>query len=237
MIGASNEVHFKEAVPDNALGGGFVARTFIIYADKKSVVNPLTSKPKESISVQELSKYLRVLANLRGEFKFSDSAREVYNKWYEEFSENTYMDTTGTIERLHDHILKAAMLISLSRKTNLIMEEDDIREAIIACQDFVPGARWVTLGGGQSASAPGTAVFLRELLSRKEQKHTMSRIKMLQKHWSHFDAFELDRIAESLESQKAITIKIMQNEEGKKEVFYILAPKIIENYSKMQKES
>jgi hypothetical protein len=47
-------------------------------------------------------------------------------------------DTTGTMERLHDHILKTAMLISLSRKQDLVLEED-ISEAIKACSDFVPG--------------------------------------------------------------------------------------------------
>jgi len=235
MIGASNEVHFRDAVPDNALGGGFVARTFIIHADRKSTVNSLTSAPKEAVSIPHLAEYLKVLSKLRGQFSFSEGGKALYDQWYGDFSEQDYSDTTGTIERLHDHILKASMLISLSRKTDLVLEEQDIREAILACQDFVPGARRVSMGGGQSASAPGTAVFLREMLSRKEEGYTMSRVAMLQKHWSYFDSFELDRIAESLENQKAITSKLQDKGHGR-ELYYTLSEKVVENYSKMNKD-
>lgn len=235
MIGASNEVHFREAVPDNALGGGFVARTFIIHADSKSTVNPLTSAPKEMYSVPKLAEYLRILGQLRGQFKFSDDGKNLYDAWYSEFSANNYSDTTGTIERLHDHILKASMLLSLSRKTDLVLEELDIREAIESCQAFVPGARRVSMGGGKSVSAPGTAVFLRELLGRKDEGYRMSRIGMLTKHWSYFDSFELDRIVESLEQQKAIISSLMDNGNGR-QMYYTLHPKVVENYSKMGKE-
>lgn len=235
MIGASNEIHFRDAVPDNALGGGFVARTFIIHADKKSTINPLTSAPKETISIPQLADYLRVLAKLRGQFSFSDGGKKIYDEWYSQYSDGDYADTTGTIDRLHDHVLKASMLISLSRKTNLVLEEADIREAIAACQDFVPGARRISMGGGKSPSAPGTAVFVRELLSRKEHDYGMSRVKMLQKHWSYFDSFELDRIVESLENQKAITLKLIDNGSGR-ELYYFLTESVIKNYTKMQKD-
>lgn len=235
LIGASNEVHFRDAVPDNALGGGFIARTFIIHADKKSGVNPLTSKPKDIVSIPEMANYLRALGKLRGQFVFSQGGKEIYDEWYTEFSANEYSDNTGTIERLHDHILKAAMLLSLSRKTNLVLEEEDIREAIIACQDFVPGARRVSMGGGKSATAPGTAIFLKELLAREEFGYKMSRVKMLMKHWSYFDSFECDRIAESLEAQKAVTLSF-EMEDGERRLFYALTPKVVENYSKMQKD-
>lgn len=237
MIGASNEVHFREAVPDNALGGGFVARTFIIHEDRKSIVNSLTSAPKEPLNVPRLAEYLRAISKVKGQFKYSEKAKGVYDEWYSQFSESDYSDTTGTIERLHDHVLKTSMLISLSRKLDLVLEEADIQEAISVCQGFVPGARRVSMGGGKSASAPGTAVFLRELLSKGSEGYKMSRVRMLQKHWSYFDSFELDRIVESLENQKAITSKLIDNGNGKRELYYVLSEKVVENYSKMGKDS
>lgn len=233
MIGASNEVHFKEAVPDNALGGGFVARTFIIYADKKSIVNSLTSKPEITLDVPKLASYLRNLSKIKGEFRYSGAGKKLYDDWYTQFSEENYSDTTGTIERLHDHILKAAMLISLSRKGDLVLEEADIQEAIQVCQEFVPGSRRVAMGGGgSSASAPGTAAFLREILSREREGYMMSRVEILRKNWSHFDSVELDRIVESLENQKAIVIRFIDDSEGKRNVYYQLTQKVIDNYIK-----
>jgi hypothetical protein len=236
MLGASNEVHFKDAVPDNALGGGFVARTFIIHADKKSSINSLTSPPKKPLNTDKLIEYLKVISRITGQFVFSHNGKEIYDAWYNEFSTNDYSDNTGTIERLHDHVLKTAMLVSLSRKTDLVLEEADIQEAIQSCQDFVPGARRVAMGGGSSVSAQGTSVVLKELLSRKDKGYCMSRIKLLRKHWGYFDAYELDRIVESLENQKAITLKFVDNGNGR-ELYYFLTQAVVDNYLKMDKES
>ena len=163
--------------------------------------------------------------------------KELYNDWYGKFQEQDQAeeDSTGTMERIHDHILKSAMLISLSRSTDLRLELSDIDEAIRACQDFVPGAKRVALGQvGKSISAPGTAVLLRELLTTPS--HEISRTHALQKHWSHFDAFELDRIAESLFAQKAIEIKMRRDESGKQEMWYILNPVVLDRYRQRNKE-
>lgn len=235
LLGASNEVHIKDSIPDNAIGGGFIARTFIIYADKKSGINALTQKPEDTIPLDVLVQQLKDISRCKGGFTWSPGGRELYEHWYQKFSEGetSQDDQTGTMERIHDHILKTAMLISLSRKLDMRLELPDIEEAIRACQDFVPGAKRVTLGSnGKSVSAPGTAVLLRELLVIPD--HRISRTHALQKHWAHFDSFELDRIAESLFAQKAIEIRPQRDEQGKTDVFYILNPKVLERFQ--QKE-
>lgn len=234
LLGATNEVHAKDLFPNNAIGGGFIARTFIIYADKKSGINPLTVRPEATVPIEELVRQLREISKLKGEFTWSCEGRDLYNEWYIKFQEQEAIadDTTGTLERLHDHILKTALLISLSRKTDLKLEYIDIQEAIRACQDFIPGAKRVSLGqAGGSISAPGTAVLLKELILCDE--HKISRTRALQKHWTHFDSFELDRIAESLAAQKAITIKI-EKEDGKPELYYELNPKVLDRYKKRE---
>lgn len=235
LFGASNEVHIKDSIPNNAIGGGFLARTYIIFADKKSGINSLTTKPEDTIPLDVLVQHLKDISKLKGEFSWSPGGKTLYDDWYQKFCEleTSQEDTTGTMERIHDHILKTAMLLSLSRKTDLRIELPDIEEAIRACQDFVPGAKRVSLGQeGKSVSAPGTAVLLRELLVNRT--HEISRTAALQKHWAHFDSFELDRIAESLFAQKAITITLKNDEDGKRDTFFILNPKVLERYSKKE---
>lgn len=242
MIGASNEVHFKDAVPDNALGGGFVARCCIIHAEKKAGSNPLTEKPELVPDIEQLSRHLLKISKIKGQFVWSKEGKELYEKWYGKFDATENTDTTGTMDRLHDHVLKTAMLISLAREVDLILEVSDIREAIMACQDFVPGARKLTMtSGGRSAGAIGTAVIIRELLSRKEDNYGMWRISMGQRHWQYFDMFELDKIIESLKMQKAVREEFVfvDKETGKphpkgteKQLWYFLEPKVIENYEK-----
>jgi hypothetical protein len=170
------------------------------------------------------------ISRCKGEFTWSDDGRETYEKWYAAYQETEQQeeDTTGTMERLHDHILKTAMLISLSRKRDLRLENEDIKEAIIACQDFVPGAKRVSMGKGASVSAGGTAVLLRDLLTVEGNR--LTRTQALQRHWAHFDSFELDRIVESLFAQKAIDIQIIKDHSGKAEPHYILNPLVIERF-------
>lgn len=230
LLGASNEVHFKDAVPDNAVGGGFVARTCIIHADKKAGSNSLTERPAVIADPAELSKYLFKLSKIKGQFIWSHEGKELYDEWYDAFDKVEHNDTTGTIDRLHDHILKTAMLVSLARATDLRLERSDIKEAIAACQDFVPGARKVAMtSGGKSAAAPGTAIFMKELLSRKDDNYGMARIALGQKHWQYFDMFELDKIAESLKMQKAIREEFVYRDD-KKELWWFLEPRVVEAY-------
>lgn len=231
LFGASNENHLRDILPQNAIGGGFMARTFIIYSNKKSGINALTTKPEDTIPIEHLYGMLKRIGQAKGSFKWAEPARRLYEAWYQQYQEQEQLedDTTGTMERLHDHILKAAMLVSLSRKQDLVLEYDDIEEAIRACQDFVPGAKRISLGtGGKAPSAPGTAVFLKELLTNP--KHEISKPDALQKFWAHFDVFDLDRITESLFAQKAITITLRPGENGNREQWYILNPKVLARY-------
>lgn len=236
LFGATNEVHLKDAIPPNAVGGGFIARTFIIYSNKKNAINSLTQRPKANITREKLASILLEISKCKGEFKYSDKGRKLYDEWYDKFQEagNQGDDTTGTMERLHEHILKTSMLISISRKRDMVLEYEDIEEAILACQDFVPGAKRVSMGQGTSISSGGTAVLLRELITNPE--HEISKSKALQKHWANFDTFELDRIAESLFAQNAISIKIKSVGGGAKEAFYVLNPEVLKRYAEKKEK-
>jgi hypothetical protein len=239
MIGASNEVHFKDVVPQNALGGGFVARTFIIHADKKSTSNSLTERPVNLINTHELAEYLKELAKLKGQFMWTREAKELYDAWYAEFDNSEFEDDTGTLERISDSVLKVALLVSLSRSTSLEILRADIEEGIRKCLGFVPGARKVALGAqGKSISREGTAVVLRYLLQHPE--HAVSKTKLLQKFWGHFNADELKVIVDSLVVARAVRLEQRQISTGRglgtTEDWIILEPKVLDNFNKLQKE-
>ena len=235
MLGASNEVHFKDVVPDNALGGGFIGRTCIIHAMKKGKSNPLTTRPKNIVNIPELAEHLRQISKLKGQFIWSREGKSIYDEWYEKMDKSGIDDTTGSIFRLHDNVLKAAMCISLSRGMDLTLAESDIREAIFACQEFIPGLRKIAMSsGGSSASAPGTAVFLKELLSRKDEGYCCTRREMGQKHWNYFDMFELDKIAESLKGFKAIREELVEDGKGNVELWYYMEASTIRKFEEME---
>ena len=236
LIGASNEVHFKEAVPQSALGGGFVARTFIIHADKKSGSNSLTEEPKTLIKVPELAEYLKEISKLKGQFRWSTAAKNLYDSWYTDFDQQEFDDDTGTLERFTDSVLKVALLLSLSRGTSMILSEEDIANGINNCSSFIPGARKVTLGAqGRSASKEGIAIVLRHLLQTPDHEESTSNL--LRKFWGHFNSDEMVPIVESLVQAKAVRLETRQVSTGRgvghTETWLILEPKVRERYNKM----
>jgi len=239
LLGASNETHFKDVIPQNALGGGFIARTFVIHADVKSNSNPLTERPEGIVSIESLSKQLKVLSQTKGEFVWSKTAKQLYNDWYREYDSGTYDDDTGMLERLGDSVLKVATLVSLSRDCSLELNERDVAEAIRKCMSFVPGARKVALGAqGKSPSKEGTAVILRFLLAHPE--HSTTKTKLLQKFWGHFNADELKVIVDTLVVARAVKIEQKQVIAGRGlgyiEDYITLVPEVVARYNNLQRE-
>ena len=233
LLGASNEVHFRDVVPDNALGGGFIGRTCIIHATKRGTPNPLTEKPKDILDITELAKHLRAISKLKGEFMWTREGKKTYDDWYKRLNDSEIDDTTGSILRLHDNVLKVAMCVSLSRALDLNLEKSDVDEAILACQEFMPGVRRIAMtSGGTSASAQGTAIVIKELMDRKDKGYSCTRREMGQKYWTYFDMFELDKISESLKMAKAIREDLIMDEDGNREIYYFLLPEIIDRYEK-----
>lgn len=222
IIGASNEAHLKEVVPDNAVGGGFIARTFLVNSNKRGKLNSLTEKAPQP-DLKGLAEYLKELGKLRGEFQFSHEGKQLYDKWYYEFGETDRNDDTGTLNRVTDSILKVAMLLSCSRDTTLMLYPEDIMEAINLCEDVVHGIRKMTAGSGKNPLGPQQAMIIRFLL--KQEDYKASRADILDKHWGHFDSYDLDRIIQSMNDAKQIEIVSLNH--GPK---YRLSEKIIANF-------
>src|SRR5689334_10969018 len=84
LLGASNQEHFRDAVPPNAIGGGFIARTFIVMENHRRTINDLMDKPQIVPDMEELSCYLKEVAKVKGEFQIQKEARAFYRNWYHE---------------------------------------------------------------------------------------------------------------------------------------------------------
>jgi hypothetical protein len=228
VFGASNETHFKEAVPISAENGGFLARTFIVSANKRGKLNPLT-EDEVPIDIKCLSVHLKSAALLKGPFQWTKEAKEYYNEWYTQFdSVDKSQDSTGTLNRVTDSALKVAMLISISRGLDLRLELDDVKEAVNVCEDTVLGAKRLVMGAGKNPLGPQTAMLIRYLLVQPEYKS--GRKNILDKHWGHFDTFQLDSMIETLTQMGAINVKF---ESG--ETHFKLTEKVINNYEKKGK--
>jgi hypothetical protein len=231
LFGASNETHFKEAVPDNALGGGFIARTVIVHADKKGGVNPLTSRPRQTVGLDDLLPHLQKVSRVEGSFSWSDAGKARYDEWYYEFAKSDFRDDTGTLERIHDTVLKIAMLISLARTTDLVLEDCDIEEALDQALKVIPGVRKVTMGQGKNPLGPQMAMIIREMAGAPPD-YAILKSRLLSRYWGHFDSYDLDRMMTSLQAQGAVKVYPAGQPSGS-DTLYVLSPKVVENLNKL----
>lgn len=228
LLGATNEEHFSDAVPGNAIGGGFIARSFVVLGNDKGLLNSLTEAPKALPDIACLVDYLRAISKVSGEFKWTPKGKELYDAWYYDFYSKKYHDNTGTMNRLGDSILKAAMLISLSRDLSLELHQEDIFEAITVAEECISGMMQVTMGQGGQTLAQATKTIMRELIIAPT--HQLKKSELLRKYWGQFDDFEITRIAETLQASNAI--EIIPNG---KDMLYKMTKTTLEMYTNFKK--
>jgi hypothetical protein len=199
MLGASNQAHLNDKLQAIDIDGGFVGRTLMIVGNEKYKHNSLVEKPDTLLDVQELADYLKEIALLEGSFQWSDEGKKIYNDWYLSFVEDEHEDDTGTTNRIHDHILKVAMLISLSKGKDLVLKGEDINDAIMSCMTFITNVKKTVLAGGGTTGtdlAGPTRQVMTVLLNSKDMQ--MVRKRLLQRVWPGCDAVTFDRVLDNL---------------------------------------
>lgn len=232
LLGASNQVHFKDVIPKSALGGGFIARSFIVLEEKRNRLNSLTRRPTKTIDTNKWAEYLKVLAQVKGEFHWDEDAIECYDKWYYRFSEEVHDDKTGTLSRIGDSVLKVAMLLSLSRSPDLHLTVLDIEDALLACQNFFSNINRTMLSGQADTELGKQIGIVLEELVRNHEDGGFMRHKILQKHWGSIDGAGLDKAIDTLRQADAIETR----RESAREIWYQLKPEFYQQYVKLKED-
>lgn len=241
MLTATNEAHSADFFGKKDIHGGYFARTFVISENKRNRANsllvPLTNPPKYPEHIE----YLKELSKLNGAFKplalrepdnngcnipykehvtgetnYFTEAGLVYQKWYEEFVQETLTDDlrddTGTLNRFGDSVLKVAMLLSLARSPELYIDAESMQLAIDYCRKLVGNVREMTYGKkGLSESKNLKDMIIKEVMAR--DGHQVSRTMLLKKLWSHYkEASELDEVMLSFDQAGMIKIESVGNQ-------------------------
>jgi len=256
MLTATNDAMAEDFLTKSAVQGGYIARTFLIYAAERQAVNSLIYDLHSPPNYKTSADYLKELSKLSGpfhpmasntesteyRFKTIKHGREVYfnevgsiyDEWYERFirdvGEQEISDETGTLNRFGDSVLKVAMLLSLARHPKLELIPEAMQEAIHQCESLVGNIRKATLGrNGASSSAQFRTLIMLELLNRNT--HQASRQGLMQKFWMHFGTpNEFDDTMEVLRSAGYITV-----EPAGTQLIYTMPPERVEEFKKFMK--
>jgi hypothetical protein len=224
LLGAMNETHWNDLITGKEITGGFVARCIIVREERRARKNALLRDLKKPFTLEPFVKYLNEIDKLEGRVHLTEPARDEFEEWYNEFEPEKLDDKTGTANRVHDQILKVAMLVALSRRVELIVGKEDITEAMNLCLSASIVAEKLTAGTGSSADSSQIRIVMQELLSAEENK--ISRTKLLQRHYGDISAVLLDQIIETLDQSGAID-KYRQNHDQ----WYRLKPEIVDTFN------
>lgn len=208
MLAASNEEFLRDVYTGKAIYGGLLARTFLIKPDEFRRGNSLF-ETNGSYNRDVLLDPIKDIIDKKnhGEVLMSAEGAIEYNRWYYPFRESYRVkpDRSGVAARIHTGVLKLSMILTLDRYERII-RKDIVERAICECMELLPNYENFTMGSGKSEIAEAAAFFLQSLWEAKG--HTMYKSDFLAKHWNEVDGEKLNKITETLEQGKIITILI-----------------------------
>ena len=238
MLTATNEAHSNDFFGNKDVQGGYFARTFIVYENKRNKTNSLLAPLINPPNYDTSAKYLKTLSELKGGFEdlaslteddtrkfkrriddreyYFSRAGTIYEDWYHEFiaaiDAQDERDETGTLNRFGDSVLKVAMLLSLAESPNLIISETAMESAIKVCERLVGNIRRTTMGRkGISSSAVLKGKIIAELLNRPG--HSISQQMLMKKMWMDYSSSnEFADIMNSFDNAGIIKPKMMGNQ-------------------------
>jgi hypothetical protein len=122
----------KAAVPPSAIGGGFTRRVNFVFARESKQSNAWPDPIDWDKVIEPFIDDLRRIAQLRGEYKFDNLARPMFEKlWNERFIIDADADEATTHYSISRwaNASKLAMSIAASRSDDLVITKEMLEEA------------------------------------------------------------------------------------------------------------
>jgi len=137
---AGTDPRNMKVLPEEVVGG-LIGRLIIVTArhKRRSIPWPELDN-KGEILRGALIKDLETISNLEGMMQTTQAAKDLFASWYNKLDVAVEDDSYGDAfrERCHDTALKLAMLISVARSNDLILEESHIAGGIKFIEGQLP---------------------------------------------------------------------------------------------------
>lgn len=211
LLGGITPGQITKLMADEAISGGFTRRINFVYADKTSVRIPWPSINGGSKHLDDLVEDLRQISSLRGEVKFTEDAKKLFEIIYHEsFDVDEFQDeaTLAYVTSKWAHAAKLAMVLSVSRSDSLVIEKEDMALAIAAVSQAAEDLKKVFRTIGDS----DMVVVADKVLRYIEMKGYASRPDILHALWRDVGtSANLDVILATLESGNIIASRTDKN--------------------------
>ena len=239
ILGGTNPAYLREVISGADVEGGIIGRSFMVYAKERQTINPLTEdvdgetdnndEEREDNQYAEEAEWLQGISKLTGYFRYARSAKDLYDEWYREFTIRKVDDRTGTFGRLHDQVLKVAMLLSLTKKHELIIDKETMEEAISSCLDIASDLNRAVMPAGKSEISGKMVAILQDLINRNG-KEVKRRI-LLTKFYGEVSYQDLDTIIENLKNTQ-----VLETRRHGRDTYYALTQDALDQYNQFKGE-
>lgn len=131
MLVGTTPSYLADALPDTLVGHGFSSRVVFVHEEVERLINPRPD-PEDVEMAELLRSDLQHISFLSGKFEWSADAESVYDTFYRGLYKSIPADyrMEGYHWRKKIHVLKVAMLLSLSESDSLRLEARDFEAAI-----------------------------------------------------------------------------------------------------------
>lgn len=120
---------------------GLASRTLFVFENKPRFHRAFSNITTDMWDMRDrLVEDLKQIAKLQGEFTWTDDGREWFRHWYEEELPQEKLDyrLSGYLARKPTHVLKVAMLLSVSESDSMLLDERYLRTAKAALDALEP---------------------------------------------------------------------------------------------------
>jgi len=137
LIACTTPSWIASSIPEYMLGGGLLSRCVFVFADRKErfVAYPGLAVPKDISAIADLLvEDLARISALSGEFGMTQEAVDWGQEWYAKLYTHQNGDARlrDYVTRKQTHLHKLAMILSVSRRDDLVITEKELQDAEIA---------------------------------------------------------------------------------------------------------
>lgn len=140
VVAATTPSWLKQNFPEHMIGGGLTSRIVFVYGDKKRALVPypdeIIPSAEEASLRADLISDLAQIGKLAGPYRISSFARSWGRSWYTSHNDPdlrpAHLESdrfSGYLSRKQTHIHKFAIILAAAKRDQLVIEEDDLREA------------------------------------------------------------------------------------------------------------
>ena len=220
IIGGTTPGSLKDSVGKKFLETGALSRMIFIHSEELSDPMPFPQPPKDNKMRKEyLADDLNEFKLLRGEFEWTKEAINYYESWYCQ----TYKDLEARkdkllVKRIASKMLKIAMVLSVARKHNLVLELSDIIDAVAMRNDALNNYSYISNKLMMNEWGDKVQSILDIIKVNKKMKHS----DLLRKVHHYIGLVEFKNAIETLHDAEQIDIEVKLAEGAKKPTkFYI----------------